>query len=312
MLNEAAAKEANESAGGRGAGAPGAAAAPRAARARAPAAPARAPRRRCRGGRRAPAKLRAQLDEFVYDYLLRRYDGSHTKAIEWGYNLYDALERYVSDSDCKLFLKILAGELAEEVRSDQLALIVQVKQAMEKEDASLNQGMPCGSLTIPNFMRTLRKLLPAKSEHSMTRLQRILQLEQQHIKQRMVLYGALLKEDSEGNQTRFCETLREQHLTEIIAYSKQLIDSIHQVHAREGSQAKLTIAQYREAILLSDPEKPRPEQNVYLARGIGKPDVQEMLNMERDGSHTFPLETFCSLVQKGLLKRSTPVNSKGL
>ena len=42
------------------------------------------------------------------------------------------------------------------------------------------------------------------------------------------------------------------------------------------------------------------------------PDVQEMLNMERDGSHTFPLETFCSLVQKGLLKRSTPVNSKGL
>ena len=218
----------------------------------------------------------------------------------------------MSDSDCKLFLKILAGELAEEVRNDQLALIVQVKQAMEKEDASLNQGMPCGSLTIPNFMRTLRKLLPAKSEHSMTRLQRILQLEQQHIKQRMVLYGALLKEDSEGNQTRFCETLREQHLTEIIAYSKQLIDSIHQVHAREGSQPKLTIAQYREAILLSDPEKPRPEQNVYLARGIGKPDVQEMLNMERDGSHTFPLETFCSLVQKGLLKRSTPVNSKGL
>ena len=122
----------------------------------------------------------------------------------------------------------------------------------------------------------------------------------------MVLYGALLKEDSEGNQTRFCETLREQHLTEIIAYSKQLIDSIHQVHAREGSQPKLTIAQYREAILLSDPEKPRPEQNVYLARGIGKPDVQEMLNIERDGSQTFPLEGFCSLVQKGLLKRSMP------
>ena len=146
----------------------------------------------------------------------------------------------------------------------------------------------------------------------MTRLKRILHLEQQHIKQRMVLYGALLKEDSEGNQTRFCETLREQHLTEIIAYSKHLIDCIHQVDAREGSQTKLTIAQYREAILLSDPEKPRPEQNVYLARGIGKPDVQEMLNIERDGSQTFPLESFCSLVQKGLLKRSTPVNSKGV
>ena len=207
----------------------------------------------------------------------------------------------MSDSDCKLFLKILAGELAEEVRNDQLALIVQVKQAMEKEDASLNQGMPCGSLTIPNFMRTLRKLLPAKSEHSMTRLQRILQLEQQHIKQRMVLYGALLKEDSEGNQTRFCETLREQHLTEIIAYSKQLIDSIHQVDAREGSQAKLTIAQYREAILLSDPEKPRPEQNVYLARHrqAGRAgDAQH-------GARRLPYLPArpCSLVQKKLAKR---------
>ena len=49
---------------------------------------------------------------------------------------------------------------------------------------------------------------------------------------------------------------------------------------------------------------------MYLARGIGKADVQEMLNM--DPSKTFPLQEFISRVQKGLLKRSTPVNSKGV
>ena len=133
----------------------------------------------------------------------------------------------------------------------------------------------------------------------------------------MVLYSALLKEDAEGNQTRFCETLREQHLSEIIAYSKQLFECIHQIDAREGSKGELTIAQYREAILLSDPEKPRQTCNEYLARGIGKPDasgeeIRTMEHADATKNKTFPLATFIPLVQKGLLKRFTPINSKGV
>lgn len=180
----------------------------------------------------------------------------------------------------------------------------------------LSQGTPCGALTIPVFMRTLRKLLPAKSEHAMTRLKRVLQFEQQHLKQRMVLYGALLREDEDGNQTRFCETLREQHLTEIIAYSKHLVDCVHQVDARDGDKGELSIAQLREAILLSDPEKGRPEQNIYLARGIGlHGDIQAMLDKEREAgggaqngrAETFSVKAFVVHVQKGLLKKTTPV-----
>ena len=42
--------------------------------------------------------------------------------------------------------------------------------------------------------------------------------------------------------------------TSVHRFADERLDALHQVDAREGSQTKLTIAQYREAILLSDPD----------------------------------------------------------
>lgn len=50
----------------------------------------------------------------------------------------DALHRYSSDSDCKLFIMILNGVVAEEVRDDQLTMLVGLKQAMSREDAMMH------------------------------------------------------------------------------------------------------------------------------------------------------------------------------
>jgi hypothetical protein len=40
---------------------------------------------------------------------------THTRSVEFSYNFFDSLKKYDFDSDCKLFLMIINGELTEEV-----------------------------------------------------------------------------------------------------------------------------------------------------------------------------------------------------
>jgi len=52
------------------------------------------------------------LADYAYIFLLEKFDGKQALMAEFGYNMVDALERYVADSDCKIFLLILQGERA--------------------------------------------------------------------------------------------------------------------------------------------------------------------------------------------------------
>lgn len=112
------------------------------------------------------------LSDFIYIHLVEKYDGNQALIAEFGYNLIDALERYIADSDCKIFLKILQGELAEEVRDDELQLLMEIPRIMEDEDIAIHNGVPSGLLPIPIYMRRLRRLLTTKSEHSFSKLQK--------------------------------------------------------------------------------------------------------------------------------------------
>ena len=124
------------------------------------------------------APLHAPAGDSPEGHVSHRFS-SHTLAIEWGYNLLDSLERYIADSDCRLFLQILNGSLPEEVRVDQLALLADVVTTMEKEDKALNNGKATLSLSLAAFTSALRKLLSTKSEHNFSRLVRQLQIEAQ-------------------------------------------------------------------------------------------------------------------------------------
>ena len=160
----------------------------------------------------------------MYIYLREKYEDTQALIAEFGYNLIDALERYIDDSDCLIFLKILQGEFAEEVRDDQLHLLVEIPRVMEEEDCALHSGVPSGMLQIASFMRILKKLLNTKSEHSFNKLQKALQFEAK--KGRMIAYNEIFEEDEDGNQGDFCELLRAQHLEEIIAYGRKLKQAI--------------------------------------------------------------------------------------
>ena len=246
---------------------------------------------------------REPLSNYLYQYLSLRFS-SHTLAIEWGYNLLDSLERYIADSDCRLFLQILNGSLPEEVRVDQLALLADVVTTMEREDRTLNNGKTTSSLSLPTFTTALRKLLNTKSEHNFSRLVRQLQIEAQSNKSRVVHYCELLQSDSQGNQGKFCELLREQHLSEIVAFSQHVQATIHEATGN-GNDTELPLPRLREALVKADPEKPRAEVNAYLARGAGV-EPKELVEKEQS-NQLCEVTQFIKNLNKGLLKRSTPV-----
>jgi len=245
------------------------------------------------------------LSDFMYIYLVEKFESNQALIAEFGYNMIDALERYISDSDCKIFLKILQGELAEEVRDAELGMLVEIPRVMEDEDMAIHSGNPSGLLPLPIYMRRLRRLLTTKSEHSFNKLQKALAFEVK--KGRNVAYNELFEEDEDGNQGDFCELLRAQHLEEIIAYDKALVDAIGEKEAKEGTRGWLKLSALRDVIGHVDVDKPRAEINIYLARGYGL-GIQECMDKEAEGESVVVAE-FVTRLRDGLLKRSEKIGA---
>ena len=145
-----------------------------------------------------------------------------------------------------------------------------------------------------------------------------------------VNYRELLQSDVNGNQGKFCEMLRDQHLNEIQQYVQMLSAAFHH-HAGNAPAANananagdvsgtatapaapalpshitcntLSLSKFREAILDVDPEKKRLEVDQYLARGA-KCDVKEIASLEQQNL-TCRIDHFsANLVNSGLVKRS--------
>ncbi|KAJ8599397.1 hypothetical protein CTAYLR_009695 [Chrysophaeum taylorii] len=259
-----------------------------------------------------PSTPRVPLSSYLYTYLVGRFQ-SHVLAVEWAYNLLDGLNRYIADSDCSLFLKILAGDIPEEIRMDQLTMLVEVLQAMEREDKALNQGQASGTLTVAAAMGALKRLLRAKSEKNIVRLRRQLVLEVQDDPRNLVDYRSLLQSDEDGNQSDFCELLREQHVEEILEFSDHIASRVREVHAiyimnnpDVEDKAKMPLGMFRNAITMADPNKSHDDVKVYLACGAccGPENVAE-LEQQKFGC---VVETFLKGLCKCLLKPSPPTS----
>ena len=170
---------------------------------------------------------------------------------------------------------------------------------MEEEDCAVHSGVPTGLLPVPIFMRRLRKMLTTKSENSFSKLQKALQFEAKQ--GRNVSYNEIFEEDEDGNQGDFCELLRAQHLEEIIAYDKKLVDAISDAANREGTET-LPFATYREVLQAADADKPRADVNLYMARGAGI-EINEVVEKETMAEE-FNVKEFIFRLRDGLLKKS--------
>lgn len=118
-----------------------------------------------------------------------------------------------------------------------------------------------------------------------------------------------------GNSIRsaFLEQLQLQYASEALAFSKHVLDCIHQFTTTDtnhyegqtpGSASTMTVGRLREALSYADPNKPRSEVNRLLARAAGV-GVEEVLLLEarRTG---LALDGLIKKLKGGLLVKSPP------
>lgn len=245
-----------------------------------------------------------------------------------------ALKKYDFDSDCALFLMIMNKDLPEDIRSDQLILLASILEECQREELQV-RGQIEGHLPIASFIRVIKKVIPTKGAFAFRRLEKALHLECKGRK--YALYKELLEEDENGNQGRFCETLRMQHVTECTAFANHVLDCIDQ-YARDEDKIQavlnteesaasvidvqgndsatistgtpathLPLSRFREALVYADPDNTRAGLNKLLARGCNM-SIEEMLVIEVENL-SFPVADFKENLKTGMIKKSHPSSS---
>ena len=172
-------------------------------------------------------------------------------------------------------------------------------------DRASNQGLQTGRVTKEEFFKALEKVVPCKTMERMEELQQALFFDCGG-PVRKVNYIDVFQEDSEGNQGKFVEGLRDQYLDEAVEYAEELSNALLDMAAQSGatSRAGLNVNQMREAILKVDPKKSLGEVDDYIARAYGLAHADEVEDLK--DSFRMSVEDLVKNLRSGLLKRSTP------
>jgi hypothetical protein len=155
----------------------------------------------------------ALLVDFLGGWLQKKV-GIAAAVLELGYNFLFGLWKYQWDADCELFLKVLVGDIREEVYISQNKLQVDLEELFEALD-KLN-GQATGSIPKDELIIALRAFfkvgkLDGKSEDMFRDALGALESDQPGT---LVEWRKVFEEDREFNQGAFAECIREQFLTE--------------------------------------------------------------------------------------------------
>lgn len=238
------------------------------------------------------------LGNFVAAYFLRKH-GRESAAMSALYNFLHGLQRYTYDTDILCFERILMGYLPIEVHEDLEAVVEKVRSKCRMIDQTLNGGKETGSIPKINLMNLLPKLFPLKADARLTQLRRALIRDAPG---KDVDWIALFEEDEEFSQGDFVETLRRQHLDEIIEFKEALGTAIREAAAKVPP-GTFTCSMAREAILSVDPNKEISKINETIYRGIGKDPRSDILQIKDPVIKN--VENFLAAMSSVLYKRST-------
>lgn len=236
--------------------------------------------------------------DFFFIEFLTELTGTTKLAVELAYNLLSICEQFPSDADCNAILRVLRGEISEFIIYDQMDMLVKLEAALHSVDISKK-----GKLSRSTIHRVLHLMFPAKSKEDMLRLR--LNLAISCGGNQMVDIAALFREDDEANQSRFVETLRSQHLEEVLLFGVEIEETLREttrmsvmmmsndrvdptVSSSSSSSSDFIDAALAKAALHAiDPSMPEHIVSEIIAAGCGLKsgkDLDEMLVSRSDGT----------------------------
>ena len=191
------------------------------------------------------------LLDFVYIYLKDAVGIQSSIALE-GYNFVFSLKKYSYDVDCELFLKILTGDVMEEVYLEQVDLQKSMEKLMTTLDRVSNKK-ETGYIDKSELKSALQSFFAVGQPNGKqtTRFDELLEKLNKEQPLAKVDYRKLLSEDEDFNQGPFMECVREQMLMKRIEYFKELENLIYE---QTGYDEKCDEEQVRVALLHLNPD----------------------------------------------------------
>ena len=233
--------------------------------------------------RRSPS----QLSDFLYFFLRQRYGGAQEEISTVGYNMQLMLQAHAYDADVELFLKVLNGEVSEEVRFDRERMVRSLHHAFRASDAG-----GAGRLPKSLVLELLKRFFPNKAAINLKELLDTIKDAEETVVDPVtgerggftIVYGPLFESDSELNDTPFLEAVKDQHLAEINEYvsgmeatlfalEDEAVERRIMEQKQRGEQQeeeaipRVPLAAVRESIERFDPRKDPREIDVYMMRG---------------------------------------------
>ncbi len=277
--------------------------------------------------------LLSQPFSVFFETFLRKRFYTDARTVQIAFNLLETSKKYITESDCRLFLLILNDDIPEDVWYWQDDTFKNILKIMEKKEASSSLNTEGKrKLLIVDFLRILRAQFPHKGDSAFMKIQRALALENKSSRFIVDIESLLLERKDEaptvggtGLRGMVCELLRSQYITETIQFYEKVMESIdtvckvpktglniiaynHQKNASISNQndtnIETTVAVLRRALILADDNFTRAEVNGYLARGLGvAPDIALLLEAKQE---PIVVSDFKTRLRLGLLKRGVP------
>jgi hypothetical protein len=174
-----------------------------------------------------PKSQKMTVPDFLHKFLKSKF-GLESAVVEYGYNLIDALKRFEYDADCELFLSIVNGELCEEAYYDQVDMINKFQKNCELLDkAKYGTKSMKKCLKREDFFQLLDDNFPFKAKDDKRSLELAVEYDQPLP---MIYYNKLFEETRDGDQGKFAETLRDQHVYEVMTVYPSIEESIQAAH----------------------------------------------------------------------------------
>lgn len=167
----------------------------------------------------------SDLATFMLTYFQKKV-GLPAAVTEMTYNFIFSLKKYDYDADCELFLRILLGQIKEEVYHEQIRLCGYVEDVFKQIDLACNGDTEArGVLQKEDAKQAMRSFFVDKTPE---RLEEVINALDEACPGNSVDYTMLFAEDREFNQGPFAECIRDQFLEERLEQFENLEKAIYE------------------------------------------------------------------------------------